>query len=137
MHDTFYEIIIRTLNIYKMAIVNENNYEVIMKKVIESFQTPEIEGPPGDEDFKNYKFPTFLRFIFPILSPIYYLLGGPILAATTNIRSNKLTDILIKGMVNGTFYEYFDMLIVSFNKGIESLKEINENFENFYKENNN
>ena len=134
MYDGLYEIIIRTLNIYKMAIVNENNYEVIMKRLIESVQTPEIEG---DEYFKNYKFPTFLRFIFPILSPIYYLLGGPILAATTNIWSNKLTEILIEGIVNKAFYEYFDILIVSFNKGIESLKEINENFENFYKENNN
>ena len=138
LYDLFYEITIRALSIYKMAVDNENNHEVIIKRFIEFIQkddlTKEVINEDVDKNIKDIKFP---RFIFPILSPIYYLLGGPILAVTTNIWSNKLTDILIEEIINKNFYEYFDMLIVSFNKGIEALKEISENFENFYKENNN
>ena len=109
-----------------------------MSRVLECLRidesTLEIEN---DKKMKNFKFPKFLRFIFPILSPIYYLLGGSILAVTTNIWSNKITDIMIEEIVNKNFYEYFNILIASFNKGIEALKELSENFENFYKENNN
>ena len=137
-YDTFYEILIRILSVYKMAVDNENNYEVIIKRFIECIQKDEFTVDNlNDKEMKNFKFPKFLRFIFPILSPIYYLLGGSILAVTTNIWSNKITDIMIEEIVNKNFYECFDILIASFNKGIEALKELSENFENFYKENNN
>ena len=35
MYDVFYEMIIRMLSIYKMAVDNENNHEVINKRFIE------------------------------------------------------------------------------------------------------
>ena len=134
MYTFLNEILYRVLTIYKFSIDNESNYEVIIKRIIErNFE--ELKKMEIDEEKeKVFKQPLFLKILFPIISPLYYLLGGSILGLFLNKISKKIADSFVEEVVNQNFYLFFKRVIESFNKAIDSLEEISKNFEISYSE---
>ena len=139
--DLFYtflnEIFYRLLTIYKFSIDNESNYDVIIKRIIErDFGIEEVKKMEIDEKERDevLKQPLFLKILFPIISPLYYLLGGSVLGFFINKISKKIADSFVEEVVDQNFYLYFKRVIESFNKAIDSLEEISKNFEISYSE---
>ena len=134
--DLMYTFLNEILTIYKFSIDNESNYEVIIKRIIErNFKIEELKKMEIDEEKeKVFKPPLFLKILFPIISPLYYLLGGSILGLFLNKISKKLADSFVEEAVNPNFYLFFKRVIESFNKAIDSLEEISKNFEISYSE---
>ena len=82
------------------------------------------------DDFKN-NVPWYFKVFFPILSPVYYLLGTPII----KIFSGKIADSLMKENINmdDIFYEiYFQQLISEMNNAINSLDKLSKYFNEIY-----
>ena len=139
----FSDIIDFKLNVYKISIDEEYNSTDFVNKMVEKFVIDkDCLVDIGNSNISNYKkveklekkLPLFIRIIFPILSPVYYFLGGPIFAIFINKISNNIVDFIMED-VNKDFLKYFYEIIISFNRAIDSLKIISENFKNIYNEN--
>ena len=83
----------------------------------------------ASEKNKDYP-PLYLRILFPILSPFYYILGTP----TLKIFLGKIVNYFLDEInINNFIYKnYFSELIFSLNKGIDDLDKIRNYFENLY-----
>jgi len=79
----------------------------------------------------NNSIPWYFRVFFPILSPVYYLLGTPII----KIFSGKIADFFMKEVmeVDNIFYDiYFQQLIFEMNNAINSLDKLSKYFNEKY-----
>ena len=127
------EIIDRLINIYQFSINKKNNIDRMVKQIFEEeFGSINEAQKNIKRDDINEKLPLALRIIFPIISPIYYLLGTPILLIFINKISNSLTNILLD-MDNWPFVKYFLFIMRTFDKAIDNLKDISITFKNQYK----
>ena len=102
---------------------NKMNKELLMK--IEN----ELPIKQASDDFKN-RIPLAIKILFPILSPIYYIFGTPLI----KIFSSKIINNLLEHMeIDNLLYEtYFEELISCLNKAIDDLNEVRKNFEVIY-----
>ena len=101
----------------------------MIKIIIEEDFNKIYDGPNNSEN--DEKMPLSLRIIFPIISPIYYLLGTPILIIFVNKLSNKLSDFIMERL-DKDFLIYFLFVMRTFDKAINNLKDISITFKNQY-----
>lgn len=137
MYECCNDILDSLLNIYKVSIEGENNIIIMIRKILEEITGNEEtkiieEGRMFDKEFDETKFPLPLRFTSPFLTPLYYFFGGIALIFTKNKICNKITDIFMEILVEKSLIKYFKDIINSFNKAIDSLEEISNNFTEKY-----
>lgn len=139
--EIFYECLEKTyemiFNIYKVSIDTQSNSVNLMKTIIEESITSFDKGMEDKNIVKDIiylegeKLPLFLRIIFPIASPIYYIIGSPLIAILRNKILKGIIVIVMKGIEN-EFYNYFKRIVDSFNKAIDGLNEMSNNFKKIY-----
>lgn len=105
----------------------KNNFEEHLKK------KNEFNNMKKDVNISSKNIPIYLKILFPILSPIYYVLGGPLIFTFSGKISKKICDEIWSDLIKTFFLVSFLDIIESFNKGIDDLKEIKEFFEDSYK----
>ena len=141
------DILERMFNLYRYFIEQQNNMDKIriyskmqlsLGKIKQIKQEILKEFPSLLKEGKNElkkTIPWYLKVLFPILSPIYYILGPPLI----KIFSGKITDKIMKeiwpDIFEDFFSEYFKSIIKVFNKAINDLNLISQKFENIYSEN--
>ena len=139
--EIFYECLEKTyemiFNIYKVSIDTQSNSVNLMKTITEESITSFDYGMEDKIinkhiiDLEGEKLPLFLRIIFPIASPIYYIIGSPLIAIFRNKILKGIIVIVMKEIENG-FYNYFKRIVDSFNKAIDGLNEMSNNFKKIY-----
>ena len=127
-------------NIYKISVDTQSNSINLMKTILEAsiICFDDLDKLMKDKrivDFEGEKLPFFLRIIFPIASPIYYIIGSPLIAIFRNKILKGIIDIVMKTIEN-EFYNYFKRIVYSFNKAIDGLNEMSNNFKKIYSNDN-
>jgi len=104
-------------------IKNSMNKELFQEIEEEQFQSKAYEK------IKN-NIPLAVKIIFPFLSPIYYIIGTPII----KIFSGKIINFLLEQMEmdDMIYLVYFEELISNLNKGIDDLDDIRKHFQDIY-----
>lgn len=138
------DIIERALHLYKYFIQQQNNMDklrvfnsiTISEEKIKGFkqdlkkELPQFFGEGIKET--NKKIPWYLKVLFPILSPIYYIIGTPVIT----IFSKKITKLIMNEIWPDTikkgFSSYFIYIIDSFNKAINDLCLLKNKFKKIY-----
>lgn len=116
------------LRVFNSMPLSEENLKEMQEKIKNEFPQLILEGK---KEMKS-KIPWYLKAIFPILSPIYYIIGTPVIA----IFSKKLTKLIMNEIwpltIKEQFSEYFINIINSFNKAIDDLYLLKNKFEKNY-----
>ena len=114
-------------NIEKLHVINrlQEIKNKINDQLFKGFEKDEIK-----EMSKEIKVPLVAKIIFPILSPLYYIIGTPVLT----IFVGKLTNRLLEELdVDDVIYQaYFEELIVNLNNAIDDLNKMKNHFEDKY-----
>jgi hypothetical protein len=116
-----------------------NLYCMPQKELIKSFFSEDhikemAESAKIMSDQIKTKIPWYAKVIFPVLSPIYYLIGTPIF----NFYSIDLVNYFLNKVFEESKIEefiyilYFGDIIKDLNKGIEALNIISKKFEQNY-----
>ena len=127
------EMIDRSIIIYQFSMDKKNNIDRMVKQMFEEeFGTIYEATKEIRKDEIQKKLPLALRILFPIISPIYYLLGTPILLIFINKLSNSLSNLLLE-KDDKQFLKYFLFIMRTFDTAIDNLKDINITFKNQYK----
>ena len=116
-----------------------NLYYMPRKELIKSFLNEERMKQMAEKakemsnDIKT-KIPTYAKFLFPVLSPFYYLFGTPIVKFYSieliNFFLNKIFD---ESQIEDLIYKlYFESTINDLNEGIKALDLIREKFKQNY-----
>ena len=112
---------------------NFDNKEMI-KVLINDETLKAFENMMQNEKFidkVNDKIPWYIKFLFPIISPVYYLLGAPIIKMFSGKIADFFMDEVIK--IDDAFYAiYFHQLVFELNKAIDSLGQISDHFNKMY-----
>ena len=118
---------------YKISEENKINSGIVIKKMLENLKINSFKKEETIEnDFNESLLPAFVKVIFPILTPIYYILGFPIMAFWSEKISKKIVDEILS---KENFIDYFKEVIISFNKGIDALSELTKYFQDLYSKN--
>ena len=118
-------------NVEKLHVVNRL-HEIKNKINNELFK----EGFKDDNEIKQMtedvktSIPLAVKIIFPILSPLYYLIGAPVFKLFTG----KIIDSLLEELdVDDIIYQaYFEELVANLNIAIDDLDKIRIHFEDVY-----